>query len=328
MFLLGAGLACGEPGELVLDIDLVLGSEEDEAEYFFGTIASVVEDSRGNIYVVDASQMSVLKFQPDGEYLGRMGQAGEGPTDLMRFLHLTIDAHDHIHFTGMGERVEIVDLDWQPVDAFARINVENIANSLAVFDDGGTVIVSPNTSQHTSLDLYDASHQHILSFSDTYAVDLDLPARIESVFSGGSVAITTREEILYLQRAPYVVRVFDRAGVLLRSTSTGGEDVVDPPEMPEIKGESVSYRSLSSSTGLVSLPDGEILTTAYRFIEDEHRQSYCFFHDENLTLLGRYEQPGFLMAKSVSHNGSVYFAERTESGNRVLRAKVMTKGTH
>jgi len=119
-----------------------------------------------------------------------------------------------------------------------------------------------------------------------------------------------------------VVRVFDRTGVLLQSTSSGGEDVVNPPEMPEIKGESVSYRSLSSSTGLVALPDGEILTSAYRAIEGEHRQSYCFLHDEDLTLLGRYEQPGLLMAKSVSHNGFVYFFERTESGNRVLRARL------
>jgi len=68
MFLLGAGLVVGEPAELGLEIDLVLGSVDDEAEFIFGAIASVVEDSQGNIYVADASQMSVLKFKPDGEF--------------------------------------------------------------------------------------------------------------------------------------------------------------------------------------------------------------------------------------------------------------------
>jgi len=58
------------------------GSEEDEV--FFGSIAQVLADDAGNIYVLDQQQSHVEVFSPEGEYLQTLSREGEGPGEVRR----------------------------------------------------------------------------------------------------------------------------------------------------------------------------------------------------------------------------------------------------
>jgi len=76
----------GEPthGRQVLPLEEVWrrGSEDDEI--FFGSIAQVLADELGNIYVLDRQRSQVEVFSPDGEHLRTLSREGEGPGEIRR----------------------------------------------------------------------------------------------------------------------------------------------------------------------------------------------------------------------------------------------------
>ncbi len=57
------------------------GGEDDE-EVFFGTIAECLNDSDGNIYLLDGQLSEIHVFDPDGELLRTIGRQGEGPGEF------------------------------------------------------------------------------------------------------------------------------------------------------------------------------------------------------------------------------------------------------
>jgi hypothetical protein len=64
--------------QLQIEKNLELGKRE----MMFASIASVCEDSGGNLYVLDRIEHKVLKFSPGGELLQTFGQKGQGPGDF------------------------------------------------------------------------------------------------------------------------------------------------------------------------------------------------------------------------------------------------------
>ncbi|MEN8005737.1 MAG: hypothetical protein ABFS42_01930 [Candidatus Krumholzibacteriota bacterium] len=305
-----------------LEIDLVLGSEADQNEYFFGNVTPVVEDSQGNIYIGDIKQECIFKFKPNGEFVGQWGRPGEGPGDLMPYFVIAMDSQDRIYATGQGGRVQILDTEGKHVGSFDRANPASSARSIAVLPDGGIAITANNLTNHTTVDLYDPSRRHIKSFSDTYAVGLDIPSRVESVYAGGHLAVTSNGALLYLQMAPLLVRKYDQAGDLLLTTTEGGEGFVEVPPMPEVDGDRTTFRFLSGTTGIVPLPNGGAVATSFRRDDDMDTHTLMCIYDENLELVGRKEMVGGYFVVGSSGDGGVYLFRRLDEGNTVERGKV------
>jgi hypothetical protein len=63
---------------LVLDTDLVLGDDENE---LIGVVTTVVEDSKGFLYLADVGFRYIQKYSATGELVGVFGKTGEGPGD-------------------------------------------------------------------------------------------------------------------------------------------------------------------------------------------------------------------------------------------------------
>ena len=70
-------------GHLQLDLekDLSLGSEEDEA-YMFYRVEGLGVDSEGSIYVLDAGNHRIQKYDSEGNNLQTIGRKGQGPGEL------------------------------------------------------------------------------------------------------------------------------------------------------------------------------------------------------------------------------------------------------
>jgi hypothetical protein len=68
----------------------------------FASIASVCEDERLNIFVLDRMERAVFKFSPEGRLLMRFGQKGQGPGDFQ--------SPGQIVFTPQGELAVLEDL--------------------------------------------------------------------------------------------------------------------------------------------------------------------------------------------------------------------------
>ena len=80
--------------------DLAIGRKE----MLFGSIASVCEDDCLDFYVLDRLEHVVFKFSPDGRFLARFGQKGQGPGDFQ--------SPRQIVFTAQGELAVLEDLNY------------------------------------------------------------------------------------------------------------------------------------------------------------------------------------------------------------------------
>jgi len=318
--LLGSGASFA--ADLEVEVDLVLGSDDDQEAYIIGSPSSVVESFAGDIFVGDSRQMKVLRFTESGEFLGYLGKTGDGPTDLMRRFCLAIDSEDKIYIVGQGRRVEVVDLEWNYLESFERENAGSVAWGLSVQKEGGVIISSPNTSDQTVLAQYDPSWTYIRSFSNTFAVETDFPSQYERNFAGGHVTIGPSDEVFYSQRAPYEIRLFTKSGELIKATSQGGEGFVDPPQKPKVEGDRVGFFSNSSTTGIATLGSGGVLVTATPLSEGGERSSLLCLYDYELNLVGSRVVEGLMSLIGKSTGGRAYFLRESETGKEVVRAKV------
>ncbi|MFQ5599118.1 MAG: 6-bladed beta-propeller [Candidatus Krumholzibacteriia bacterium] len=61
-----------------------LGGDTEDEEEFFGVIAQIKTDPRGNLYVLDSQLSEVKIYDANGEYLNSIGREGEGPGEFRR----------------------------------------------------------------------------------------------------------------------------------------------------------------------------------------------------------------------------------------------------
>jgi len=85
--------------ELELELDLIIGNEEDD-HYFFYRAHEVVVDSQENIYVMDAGNFRIQKFSRSGEYLQTIGEKGQGPGEFDQMYSFYIDQKGQIYVLG------------------------------------------------------------------------------------------------------------------------------------------------------------------------------------------------------------------------------------
>lgn len=308
-------------------VDQVLGASG--ADYFFGDITSVVEDSRGDVYVADNSRMCVHKLGPDGAYLARLGQAGDGPADLMRNFALAIDDSDRIWVAGMGSRVEVVDTDWKPLASFQRTHPASWARSLAVFPDGGCAIAAEGTLPRTTVDLYRPDHAYFTSTSRAFTFGTGLPHHLESPFVGGVVAVGTTgptATLYYAQLAPYLLRTFTEEGTPVDSTTVGGADFVPAPAPPEVDGDRVSYRGGPLTSGIAVLDDGTMAVSCYNPLTgDAGTALYCLY-DAGLQFLGSVTDPHRSRLAGRARDGAAWLTVTGGSGTEVWRVRFVKTG--
>ncbi len=90
--------------ELDLEQDLSIGNEEDEPYFFYRAFRMGV-DSEGNIYVMDAGNSRIQKFDPKGEYVQTIGKKGQGPGEFDSMYGFYIDQEDQIYVSS-GTKIQ------------------------------------------------------------------------------------------------------------------------------------------------------------------------------------------------------------------------------
>lgn len=94
-------------GEIYLDLeeDLKIGNEEDE-NYQFYRVRDVALDSHLYIYILDAGNHRVQKFDKNGNYLQTIGRKGQGPGEFVRPSNVFINSQDNL-YVSEGRRIQI-----------------------------------------------------------------------------------------------------------------------------------------------------------------------------------------------------------------------------
>jgi hypothetical protein len=127
----------GKQSELSIEFVKNLGElEADDDNILFHLPADIACDAEGNIYVLDAGNQRIQKFNPEGEYLATIGRRGEGPGELQMPLSLDIDGRGYLYVPDNGnQRLQIYTPD-------------GIAHKGIAADQGslGTIRIAPDGS--------------------------------------------------------------------------------------------------------------------------------------------------------------------------------------
>jgi hypothetical protein len=95
-------------GEITFDLeeDLSIGNEEDENYMFYRAILGEV-DLDGNIFIIDAGNFRIQKYNKDGKYIQSIGRQGQGPGEFERPSSLYLDSENNIYVEDSGQKVHI-----------------------------------------------------------------------------------------------------------------------------------------------------------------------------------------------------------------------------
>lgn len=103
----------------------VLGRlETEDGNYIFYRPMDIAVDREGHIYVLDAGNYRVQKYDAEGKYLMTIGRPGQGPGELSRPVSLDVDDEANTYILDVGNRRIHV---FNPDATFCRdIKIENI----------------------------------------------------------------------------------------------------------------------------------------------------------------------------------------------------------
>jgi hypothetical protein len=175
-------------GELVSD--LVLGSEDADGPTFL-LPAVVRADSHGNLFVLEAKDKVILKFDPQGTLLRTFSGPGEGPGEMGQVWVMALDARDRVviwdhaykRFTAFDDDGELLDtVPYQPM-------VSAMERGL-----GGTLYVEVHASDFTRRPPPTMVRLVRLSSDLDHPVPIDSTQIVESMViqssGGGATSVT------------------------------------------------------------------------------------------------------------------------------------------
>ena len=85
--------------------EVTIGALEGPDELVFGEVSRMAEDQRGGVYVLDGQVPVIRRFDRDGEYVGTVGRAGEGPGEYARLaLGMVVDSDGVVYMHDWGNR--------------------------------------------------------------------------------------------------------------------------------------------------------------------------------------------------------------------------------
>lgn len=244
---------------LVLREDRAIGLNEKPP---LGWVAAVAVDSKGNVYLLDASYMIIRKYSQEGEYIGDLGGQGEGPGMFYQATCMAIGPADRLYVAGISTIVTIIESDGTPVGQLKR-DLATPALSIAVDANGNVYVVCLDIFEQKVIHKYDAlTHKRVKSFCDSYAAGTDTDTRFESMFAGGYIDIDTGSDslIFFAQRAPQRVKIFNLRGELLASHDARLNESHPGPGGEYIE-NGVKFNMPATSTCMLALGNGEFLTS-------------------------------------------------------------------
>ncbi len=88
-----------------LETELVLGSDESDENTLFHEARRMLVDPAGNMYVMDAGNFRIQKFDPQGHHLLTIGKQGQGPGEFENLPSVYVSPDDTLYALG-GSRLQ------------------------------------------------------------------------------------------------------------------------------------------------------------------------------------------------------------------------------
>ena len=242
---------------------LILGSAEgDDA---FGRIVDVAVDSRGRWLVLDADSACVKVYHPDSLTVKTIGRKGIGPGEFDRPTALGIDASDRIYVASGDGRIAVFGLHGKLLDEFRHPFHSSVIRGLKVTPEG-TYIACFDVLDAKLVHRYDATHQYLSSFADSWSAVKSMPPDEALAWNGGTIDVDADGFVYCTQLTPYEIRKFTPGGELLLTIHR--RNAFKPPRI-ERKADGAMFYPYSASIGILALPDGKIMNVASYLPSDQ-----------------------------------------------------------
>ncbi len=240
-------------------------ADGDETAPVFGRISDAAVDSRGRVYVLDASQCTVFIYDADGAYLGRIGREGDGPGEFRSPEAVVTGAGDSL-FVADRRSVSVFDADGTFAGRFDHSLRSASVRGMVVSPDGHVFLSSFDIWSRHIIHEFSRSGTRLVSFCDSYAAGADEDWRIEQVYAGGSIDLDPRGRVCYSQLTPYQIRIFTRHGDLVSIIER--DNTFRPPEVRRLGHETLEFRMASGSYGFCVLSDGTYVNSVFAYEDD------------------------------------------------------------
>lgn len=98
------GLWKGHPQISIENTKQIGKVDSEDDNYLFFRPSDLAVDAEGNIYVLDAGNHRIQKFDPEGKYLESFGRQGQGPGEFQFPLSLAIDTEGRMYIPDAGNQ--------------------------------------------------------------------------------------------------------------------------------------------------------------------------------------------------------------------------------
>jgi hypothetical protein len=149
LLLTGMSVVSAEEASLVgLEETVRIGAMDGEDEFLFGRIVSVATGQGGCVFVADGQLVNIRQFSASGEFLGYVGQKGEGPGEYLEIQDMKALPNGSLAVLDFPHRVILFDESGEYGDDF-RVPSTLRAPRMLEVDRQGFVYVKTTMSKTT-----------------------------------------------------------------------------------------------------------------------------------------------------------------------------------
>jgi hypothetical protein len=125
-----------ESPKLSLEFVRTIGEmDSDDENLLFYKPADIAFDREGNMYVLDAGNHRVQKFDADGKFISSFGRKGQGPGEFQMPVSIDCDQKGRIYIPDAhNQRIGVFDLDGSLIESLSMR--EQTAGPVRLFKDG------------------------------------------------------------------------------------------------------------------------------------------------------------------------------------------------
>lgn len=287
---------------------LSIGVEEGEDYLMFNAVLRVAVDSKLNIYILDALNRRLLKFDKEGNFIWKTGRKGQGPGEFQWPGNIALTPSEDIAVTD-SPFIHFFSED----GAFQKtLRLRESIRNIQFLPDGRLFVnIMVRGQPGIAAEYCSIAGESLEKFPDSYRYGPKMSPNLGASIGGGYFQLI--EDKVYLSLPDrYEIRMYDLRGNLSRKITR--DIMIKPPNIRvSFGGRGVSVYP-SDNSGPCFLYQGKTLVNKLELVEKINEDKYeskkfLDFFNEKGQLLGTYALENHLTLNIIDHQNNFYFIQ-------------------